>query len=228
MSDGKLFIDQIMALKATVNYTDGSNDGTVTWKSSDPTVASVTNSGILTGISGGVATISATSVWPDVDGNNIVDEKTLVVEGKVGFPCIYTFDYSGSIGTPPTSSSTRLYYDKGTIGELVPDSIDWPEFAGEPLPYIDYLRIDQFNTNTTSTAPDIDIILLNLRAFKNYRIKFVLGGVVSFVINGEADSYGKLRSTNEHSYIDKESFAVLTENWTVFTGTMECILISEW
>ena len=228
MSDGKLFIDQIMSLDATVNYTDGSSDGTVTWASSAPTVASVTATGVLTGISGGVATISATSIWPDINGNSIIDEKTLVVEEKTGFQAIYTLVYNGTVGSAPTSSTTYLRYNEGSEGELVPSTIDWPEFEGEPNPYIYYLLIDQINTNTSTTDPDIDIRFKNLRPNKNYRIKVILDGVVSFIVNEKSDNSGSINSSNEHQYLSKEAFAELTQNWTKFSGTMDIILISEW
>ena len=227
MSDGKLFIDQIMALKATVNYTDGSNDGTVTWASSDPTVASVTATGVLTGVSGGVVTISATSVWPDINGSNIVDQKTLVVEEKVGSQAIYTFEYSGVAGEPPSSSTTRLEYYEGNAGEMVPPTLDWSEFEGEPNPSIYYLQIDQINTNS-NYSPDINTRFQGLRPYKNYRIKVVLDGVVSFIINERSDGDGIISSHNEHPYISKESFSELTQDWTNFSGTMDVILISEW
>lgn len=227
MSDGKLFIDQIMALNATVNYTDGSNDGTVTWLSSDPTIASVTSTGVLTGVSGGVVTISATSVWPDINGNNIVDEKTLVVEEKLGSQAIYTFEYSGVAGEPPSSSTSELEYLEGEKGEMVPTTLDWPEFEGEPNPSIYYLQIDQINTNS-NYSPDINIIFQGLRPYKNYRIKVVLDGIVSFIINEMSDGDGIIRSHNEHPYIAKESFSELTQGWTNFSGTMDVILISEW
>ncbi len=228
MSDGKLFIDQIMFLDATVDYTDGSSDSTVTWESSDPTVASVTATGVLTGISGGVATISATSIWTDIDGNTITDQKTLIVEGKAGSQAIYTLEYSGAAGSAPTSSSVHLLYSKSSgTGELVPSAISWSEFEDEPSPYINYLSIDQLSTSSSTTKPRLDIRLSNLRPNKNYRIKVILDGIVSFIINEESDSAGDINSLNEHPYLSKEVFSELTQSWTNFSGTMDVILISE-
>ena len=67
-----VFVGKTVNLKATVAPTNAT-DQTITWKSSDTTIATVDSSGVVTGVAAGSATISATST------NNITGDADVTV-----------------------------------------------------------------------------------------------------------------------------------------------------
>lgn len=60
-SDAPLDVGKTMALSATVNYSDNTPDGSVTWTSASPSIATVDGKGVVTAVTPGEAKITAAS-----------------------------------------------------------------------------------------------------------------------------------------------------------------------
>lgn len=85
-------IGKTAPIKATVKPTDA-DDKTVTWKSSDLAIATVTNGGVVTGVSTGVATISCTTN----DGKFQAATKVTVIDGSINYAPMVIGSYTGEI-----------------------------------------------------------------------------------------------------------------------------------
>lgn len=111
-------------LAAAVQATYLSTDTSVTWKSSNPSVATVDKGGVVTGIAAGTATITATSVAT----SSISDSKEIKVTADASNPIYgYTYSYNlkGGVGTPYSSDDGILKVaasgDNGGHGLIMKD-----------------------------------------------------------------------------------------------------------
>lgn len=73
--DRELEVNETVALSVTV-LPENATDKTIEWSSSDPSVATVSNEGVVTPISGGAVTITATSK----DGSGVQDSITITIK----------------------------------------------------------------------------------------------------------------------------------------------------
>ncbi len=90
--DGGVFPgDSVQLVAQTYTAKGGVTNGTITWTSGAPAVATVSSTGLVRAISGGAATITASY-------QNASDFRILVVDGNV----------SASVGISPATATTRL------------------------------------------------------------------------------------------------------------------------
>ncbi len=82
-------------------------DPSVTWRSSDPSVATVDAQGTVTGVAAGTATITASSVFdPSKYGSSEITVTSSAATPEAGR--LYEYVLTGSVGTPYTSADTFL------------------------------------------------------------------------------------------------------------------------
>ncbi|MBW6456558.1 MAG: Ig-like domain-containing protein, partial [Trueperaceae bacterium] len=98
LATSEIAVDGSTTASATVQGSVGVSQA-VTWSSSDPSVATVASSGLVTGVGGGVADIIATST---VDVTKSGSARITVVEDEVTADCSTTTPLSGNIVTDTT------------------------------------------------------------------------------------------------------------------------------
>lgn len=133
-------------------------DMSVTWKSSAPAVVSVNNNGVVTGISQGSATITATVL---VNGIPYSDSCTVTV-------CPY-IDLSPFFREKITEKDGKKYYEDFSLGEKVFDN--WPQNSSQDEKHA---LLASFLKNESVTA-EIEEKLYNLLFNAQYRPN-VFGG----------------------------------------------------
>jgi uncharacterized protein YjdB len=119
LTSTELDINESVTLIASV-LPDDATDKSVEWTSSNSSVASVSSSGIVTGISEGQATITAQSSNAEVSEVCVVDVSNIVITPK------YTLNVSVSGSGTVTLSPSGGIYDEGTQVTLTAvASEDW-------------------------------------------------------------------------------------------------------
>ena len=78
-TSAEMFVDDLLQLHAKVK--PGTFTGGIVWSSSDETVATVDENGVVSGISAGTAVITATTVDLDADGKPVSKSCTVTVQG---------------------------------------------------------------------------------------------------------------------------------------------------
>ncbi len=125
-SAASIGVSGTQAFTATATLSDGSHQdltSTVTWSASPQTVASISPTGVATGVGGGTATIKALLVAPGIDGGSLSATASLTVTGaalasiaisptnpvvgtNVTFPFTATATYADSSIADVTASAT--------------------------------------------------------------------------------------------------------------------------
>ncbi len=123
--EGETTIDEGASSKLTATvFPDNATDKTVTWSSSDPTCATVSASGVVTGLKDGTAIIKATA-----NGDNSVTEQTIVTV-KHPFTINFNANTPENELTPTVSSSNIRAYSGYALGTLPTASCDYYDFVG--------------------------------------------------------------------------------------------------
>lgn len=122
---GETTIDEgaTTTLNATV-LPNNATDKTVTWRSSDPSVATVSSSGVVTGVKDGTAIIIATA-----NGDNTITSQTIVTV-KHPFTIKFNVNSPEDELVPTVPSASMRAYSGYELGELPEASCDYYYFLG--------------------------------------------------------------------------------------------------
>lgn len=106
-TSAELFLNQTLQLEATISPSNATNPS-VSWSSSNSSVASVSSKGLVTGVSEGIATITATTA----DGGYSASCEITVLDQEIQqFTITTSVTGSGTITLSPTGGT----YDSGTV-----------------------------------------------------------------------------------------------------------------
>lgn len=174
-------VGQTMDVTATGHFSDGSvvtpYDSQVSWASSNPAVATVTNLGLVTAVGAGTATITASKNGLSASGNLTITQPTFdsrlvgrwqwvgMINSSTSVGSFYTFNANGTFTyslIQQTSSGCIAYsrvvaYHEGTFSSV--GSLDNPASAGKIVMtcsthYVDWTNCGGSTSRTNAVDPN--------------------------------------------------------------------------
>ena len=173
-TSNEIAVDETLELSATINPTGAT--GTVVWSSSNPSVASVTQAGVVTGVSDGEATITAT-----VEGTEIKNALPVTVgvvgvgsETINGLP-YQTYTYTPMAGSTITWMMTNYNYTSTNYNgydqyaRLCPDGWEAPTYNDLSDLHSHFILYPDLVRKFFIASPDVTAYVVNTQHHTDYR-----------------------------------------------------------